>query len=295
MPAINKSALTFFVPVFFALAAPAALHAQPQQADNQPAASASSVTAVADPALQQVLDHPRRDGDRARDIYRHPAQTLGFFQLSPEMTVVEYTPGAGWYTRILAPYLAEKGHYIALDPDISRAPEGLKNYYADAARKLPARIEQWTGIPASNVQAYNTNDLPDGLKGTVDRVLLIRALHNMWRNDMIHSEIAAMRALLKDDGLLGVVQHRARQGAPAADTDGNKGYMREGDIIGMMDAYGFELVSRSDINANPKDTADHDIGVWALPPALAKKEAGREAYKAIGESDRMTLLFRKRP
>ncbi len=256
---------------------------------------AHTVAASSDPALQIVLEHPRRHADRARDAYRNPAATLEFFQVQPGLTVVEYMPGAGWYTRILAPLLAGNGRYIALNSDVTRAPDGLKAYFGNTAATFPAKAAEWTGLPANSIAAYNTDTLPAELNGTVDRVLLVRALHNMWRNDMMHRELAAIRALLKEDGYVGVVQHRAKEDAPASYTDGHKGYMRESDVVALLEAHGFMAVGWSDINANPKDGADHDIGVWALPPALRKGDEGREAYKAIGESDRMTILFRKRP
>ena len=275
------------------LAAPAL--AGNQQGSGHEGHEAHAGAASSDPALQTVLEHPRRDKDRARDAHRNPAATLDFFQVKPGLTVVEYMPGAGWYTRILAPLLAGNGRYIALNPDVSRAPEGLQAYFGKTAESFPAKAAEWTGLPANSIAVYNTDSLPAELNGTVDRVLMIRALHNMWRNDMMHGELAAIRALLKDDGYLGVVQHRAKEDAAASYTDGHKGYMRETDVMALLEAHGFMAVGWSDTNANPKDGADHDVGVWALPPALGKGDEGPEAYQAIGESDRMTILFRKRP
>ncbi len=117
-------------------------------------------------------------------------------------------------------------------------------------------------------------------------------LHNLNRWNSADVELKGMRALLKDDGLLGVVQHRAKEDAPTSYADGDKGYLRQEDAIKLIEAQGFELVGQSEINANPMDSADHERGVWELPPVLATKD---EAKKAIGESDRMTLIFRKRP
>lgn len=245
-------------------------------------------------ALPAVLADPRRDADRARDVWRHPAETLGFFKVEPNQTVVEVIPGDGWYTRILVPLLAGHGRYIALNPDVTRAPEPARRYLGNLAASLPAKAAGWTGQPASAILAYNTDGLPSSLDGTVDRILVLREMHNLHRMGLMHGELTAYRRLLRPDGLLGIEQHRARRDAPASYTDGNKGYMREKDIVALLDLYGFELVAQSDVNANPRDPANHDAGVWVLPPTFRAGEADRARYAAIGESDRMTLLFRKR-
>jgi predicted methyltransferase len=255
-----------------------------------PAAMAQTEAAQADPALEPILAHPRRADDRDRDEFRHPAETLAFMQVRPGMTVVDYTPGGGWWTRVLVPYLGESGRYIALNPAVGQESP-MARYYANTATTFPPRATEWTGVPADRIGAYNTDGVPEDLNGTVDRVLMFRAMHNLFRSGMLHRELTAIRALLKPDGLLGIEQHRAAPDAPAAYTDGSKGYLREQDVIGLVEAHGFELVGKSEINANPKDSADHTEGVWELPPNLRTK---REELKTIGESDRMTLLFRKR-
>lgn len=245
-------------------------------------------------ALDLALAHQRRAADRPRDTFRHPAQTLAFFRVEPGMVVVDFMPGDGWYTRILAPYLGGAGRYIALNPDVSAAPEQRRAMLGELGRTFPAKVAQWTGMPASNVAAYNTDGLPKTLEGQVDRVLVFREMHNLKRFGMLDGELAAIRRLLKPDGLLGIEQHRARPDAPDAYVDGSKGYLREADVIAMVEARGFALVGKSEINANPKDTADYPDGVWTLPPTYRLKDQDRERYAAIGESDRMTLLFRKR-
>jgi predicted methyltransferase len=254
-----------------------------------PAAMAQTEAAQADPALEPILAHPRRADDRDRDEFRHPAETLAFMQVRPGMTVVDYTPGGGWWTRVLVPYLGESGRYIALNPAVGQESP-MARYYANTATTFPPRATEWTGVPADRIGAY-TDGVPEDLNGTVDLVLMFRAMHNLFRSGMLHRELTAIRALLKPDGLLGIEQHRAAPDAPAAYTDGSKGYLREQDVIGLVEAHGFELVGKSEINANPKDSADHPEGVWELPPNLRTK---REELKTIGESDRMTLLFRKR-
>lgn len=257
-------------------------------------AHAHSQGSAASPALATVLADPRRAEDRARDGFRHPADTLSFFRVEPGMTVVDYTPGGGWWTRILLPYLGDKGRYIALNPDIRTTPQ-MARYYANTAETFPPKAAGWTGVPAAGIAAYNTDGLPPALNGTVDRVLMFRAMHNLQRTGMLASELTAVRALLKPDGLLGIEQHRARPDAPDAYVDGNHGYLREKDLIALVEAQGFELVAKSEINANPSDTADHPQGVWTLPPSLrGAAEADKPRLTAIGESDRMTLLFRKR-
>jgi predicted methyltransferase len=164
-----------------------------------------------------------------------------------------------------------------------------------AAAKFPQDLAGWTGQPAERFAAYTLDAVPEGEKGSFDRILIMRMVHNMHRSGMLHGELAAIRALLRDGGMLGIEQHRARADAPAAYADGSKGYMREKDVIALIEAHGFELVAKSEVNANPADPADHPGGVWSLPPNLREGDKDRARYVAIGESDRMTLLFRKRP
>lgn len=274
------------------LVATLGLYSAPVIAEPGDAPAESGICEACEGLLELALGHPRRDKDRERDEWRHPAETLAFFRVEPGMTVVDFIPGGGWYTRILAPYLGDAGHYIALNPDVSAAPEKLRNYFGGLAQSFPGKAAAWTGMPETRFAAYNTDALPPELAGTVDRALIIREMHNLKRNGMVDRELTALVRLLKPDGLLGIVQHRARADAPDSYVDGNKGYLREADVIAMVESYGFELVARSEINANPADAADWPDGVWTLPPALRTgKDA--EKYAGIGESDRMTLLFRK--
>ncbi len=266
----------------------------PLPAEAAPESRDAGICEACEAVLELALAHPRRDEDRARDQYRHPAETLAFFRVEPGMTVVDYTPSGGWYTRVLAPYLGEKGRYIGLNPDVSAGSQAQKDYFADLAATFPAKAAEWTGLPAERIGAYNTDSLPEELKGTVDRVLVFRAMHNLHRFGWLYRELSAMRALLKDDGLLGIVQHRAKADAPADYTDGGKGYLREKDVIGLVEAHGFELVGSSEINANPADTADYPMGVWTLPPNLASKQDVAR-LRARGDRARRTLRFRKRP
>jgi len=268
------------------LAAPLGLAALPTPAAAQP---------QADPALAQVLAHARRDQDRARDVYRHPAETLAFFQVQPGMTVVDYVPADGWYTRVIAPFLGPNGRYFAMGPDVSAASEGQRNYWGGQGEKMRTAPAGWNLGMAAPLGGFNSDAVPDNLAGTVDRVLIFRELHNQLRNGWLHKDLTAIRKLLKPGGLVGIEQHRAAETAPYAATDGSKGYLREKDVIALFDLYGFDLVAKSEVNANPKDTKDWPQGVWMLPPGLrGATDETRAKMQAIGESDRMTLLFRKR-
>ncbi len=250
------------------------------------------VTAT-NPALAAAIADPRRTEDRARDTFRKPAETLNFFQISPTMKVGEYAPGGGWYSRLLGLYLGPKGKLVGLyfnplsGPFNEQSQQGIR----DGAAKYPAEVAGWSGQPATSFAAMTLETIPEAEKGTFDRIIVARMMHNLLRWNIADSEIKAMRALLKDGGMIGIEQHRAKADAPFAYTDGSKGYLREADVIKFMEINGFDFVGKSEANANPRDTADYPEGVWELPPVLRTK---REALKAVGESDRMTLLFRKR-
>ncbi len=274
-----------------ALSVPAPVLAQP----GQPHFSArATLPATARAALAPVLADPRRAGDSPRDVWRHPEAVLGFCHIEPGMSVVDYMPGGGWWTRILVPYLGENGRYIALNPDVHSADDRMKQFFGNFAVTFPPRIAEWTGAPPTRSAAYNTDGLPAALDGTIDRVMIMRQVHNIHRFGMLYHEMAAVRRLLKPDGLLCIEEHRAHANAPAAYTDGNKGYIRQADMIALMQAHGFDLAASSEINANRKDTADYPDGVWTLPPTYRLGDKDRARYAAIGEADRMTLLFRKR-
>ena len=279
---------------YLTLAAPVVAQARTQ---SQPRFQAGN-DAPAGAGLSSILAHERRGDDRARDRYRHPAETLAFFRVEPGMTVVDYMPASGWYSRVLIPYLGEQGTYIGLNPELDDSLTGYWDMYRGTAEKLPVQAREWTGGEGARVIGANTNDVPEELHGTADRFLIFREVHNMRRSGWLHDTLATARRLLKDDGLLGLVQHRAKADAPAEYTLGDNGYLREADVIAQMQSYGFELVDKSEVNANPSDPANWEGGVWTLPPGyrgVAETDSARRAeLDAIGESDRMTLLFRKR-
>ncbi len=265
---------------------------------------ATSAPATADdhaaaPTLAEVLAHERRDGDRARDQYRNPSETLAFFQIEPTMTVAEYGPGGGWYTRVLAPYLMPAGGYMAFNQDSdgrdyrTRAQEARSKGWTE---RFKSGLAEGMGVEADAVVAFETDEMPEDVAGTVDRVVIFRSMHGLNIGNTADQVLKAARMMLKDDGMVGVVQHRAPDGASYDDYGARqRGYMRQQDVVAIFEANGFELVAESEINANPNDPANWERGVWTLPPILTTGEDDprRSEYLEIGESDRMTLLFKK--
>ena len=255
---------------------------------NQPAPVAAADRTA---QLQSALAHPgRTPSNVARDRYRHPAETLAFFEVDPGDTVVELWPSGGWYTEILAPYLAAGGGKLyAAAPDWGRSGiDKLKT----------ANAELYGSIPVVDFPAFQAN-APRVPAGTADVVLTFRNVHN-WkmgyrRDDKQDYSAEAFRqiyAMLKPGGILGVVDHRLPESA-SAEREMTSGYIKTSTVRRLAEAAGFKLAASSEINANPQDTADWPDGVWTLPPSLALKEQDRERYLAIGESDRMTLKFVK--
>lgn len=245
-------------------------------------ASAAAVQAQAtDPLKAAVAADNRSVGNAARDGQRHPYETLSFFGLKPTDTVVELSPGGGWYTEILAPYLREGGQLYAAD--------------AGSAR-FKAKMESAGVYGKVKITAFDprTGKLDIAPAGTADAVLTFRNVHN-WMDlgtDKAQAVFNAAFKALKPGGVLGVEEHRL----PASRTQDPKagsGYVHEATVIKFAENAGFKLAGRSEVNANPKDTADHPEGVWTLPPTYALKDKDRAKYQAIGESDRMTLKFVK--
>ncbi len=242
--------------------------------------------------VSAAINHPTRAEDATRDVHRHPAEVLAFFHVGPHMKVGEYAPGGGWYSRLLGHYLGGEGQLVGLyaNPLTATADPARQQRMRDMAAGFPAEVAGYTGLAADKFAGMTLDAIPDDQKGTFDRILVIRAMHSPTRAGTADTEIRAMRDLLKDDGMIGVIQHRAKPDAPWSYANGSKGYLREADFIDFMRINGFDLVAKSEINANPNDTADHAQGVWEMPPSLATK---RDDLKDKGESDRMTLLFKK--
>ena len=252
---------------------------------------ASKVYPSGHAAIKAALASPhRRPGDADRDKYRHPLETLDFFGFKPTMTVVEFAPGEGWYTELLAPALAKKGKLIVpiSDPNgpiDQRSTLGGQRFKAF----LDTSPELYSGVQTVVVN----NDAPVlGLDKTADMVLLIREIHGFNNSKTLGPWLAEAWKALKPGGILGVVQHRAPAGSDPAVTSKN-GYVDQSWVIAQIEAAGFKLAGKSEINANPKDTKDYPEGVWSLPPSYREKDTNHEKYAAIGESDRMTLKFVK--
>ena len=235
--------------------------------------------------VEEAVTSPYRTAENlARDQYRHPVDTLNFFGLHPGMTVVEISPGSGWYLEILAPLMtAGGGRYIAALP---------KSEGSDYMAKLNAQVEAWLAAHP-NVKAEVTSMTGDiAPPESADLVLTFRNIHNWMKAGTVQATFDSFFKALKPGGVLGIVEHRANEKSKF-DTTAASGYVREADVIKFAKQSGFELVSKSEINANPKDTKDYPEGVWTLPPVLRRKEMDRDKYLAIGESDRMTLKFVK--
>jgi len=267
---------------------------------GEPAASTETApqasTAAAKPAqspLDAALAGNWRDpANVARDGWRHPAQTLAFFAVTPTQSVIEITPGGGWYTEILAPMLRDNGHYIAavMDPE-SATSEGAKGYYGKQIETLKAKLASAPeAYGAPEIRTFDLANPVFGEPGSADVVLTFRNVHNWQRSQTAEVMFQGFFAVLKPGGTLGVVEHRANGDVAAGDASG---YVGQDQVIAMATAAGFALEAASEINANPADGKDHEAGVWSLPPVLRLGDKDREKYAAIGESDRMTLRFRK--
>jgi len=255
--------------------------------------SSCSITNTTDTtALQQAINgNHRSEQHKSRDQYRHPQQTLEFFDIKPHMSVVEIWPGgAGWYTEILAPYLKDNGtfyaaHYSA-NSGIPYFTKNLKKF----SDKINAQPEVYGKTIVTALQPPHYLTLAPN--NSVDRILTFRNIHNWMKNKQADTIFKAMFDTLKVGGILGVVEHRAIKGSKQ-DSKALSGYVTEQHVINLAKKAGFKLTAKSEINANTKDPAIHPKGVWTLPPSLRLKNQDREKYLAIGESDRMTLKFVK--
>ena len=232
-------------------------------------------------ALKAVIAGSQRsDADKARDQYRHPLETLTWFGIKDDLVVVEIWPGSGWYTAILAPFLKNRGLYYAATFENAQP---LKD-------NLAANSELYNKVALTElVPPAKTNIAPEG---SADMVLTFRNVHNWMGRGWAEEVFTAMYRALKPGGILGVVEHRGHPAVPQ-DPKAASGYVNEDYVIKLAEGAGFQLLGRTEINANPKDTRDYPQGVWTLPPVLRLKEVDREKYLAIGESDRMTLKFVK--
>lgn len=241
--------------------------------------------------VEEAVKSPfRTAANLERDQYRHPVETLNFFDIKPDMTVIEVAPGAGWYMEILAPYLAEKGQYIAAT--VPSTPDNT--YMTKLNEKTAAWLKQFPEVESkAKNSAFNPPTLVElGPEGSADRVVTFRNVHNWVSKDGEKAAFQAFFKVLKPGGILGVVEHRANPKSKR-DPKAKSGYVLEKDIIRIAKSAGFKLDAKSEINANAKDTKDYPEGVWTLAPSYRLKDQDREKYAAIGESDRMTLRFIK--
>ncbi len=243
--------------------------------------------------IDQAINNPERNPENAaRDIYRHPKETLLFFGMQPDMQVLEILPGRGWYTEILAPVLKENGNLTVASFGANHPVEYLANIHKEYMKTLDANPELYGKVNRIlfKTDGYLT-DIPDQ---SLDMVVTFRNTHNWIRFGGIEDIYAAFYRVLKPGGTLGVVQHRADKGSDVI-LSAENGYVSESTIIKLSESLGFELVAKSEINANPKDTKDYPKGVWSLPPSYRMGDLDKDKYTAIGESDRMTLKFIKLP
>jgi predicted methyltransferase len=277
--------------------APAAEAAAPAAAPVAPAPETNRLQAVLDAQPDEV---------KARYRYRHPRETLEFFGIEPGMTVIEGLPGRGWYTKVLLPYLGAEGRLVganyALDmwPNFSFADEEFLRAQSTWTVDWPAGAEAWRGDDGAAVDAFNFGAMPEAMIGKADAVFLVRVLHNLARFEseggFLTEALADSYAALKPGGILGIVQHHARDEMSDEFADGSHGYLKQGFVIAAAEAAGFEFVAASDVNANPLDRPSEDDVVWRLPPSLAgsdQDEYQRARLEEIGESNRMTLKLRK--
>jgi predicted methyltransferase len=253
---------------------------------------AQAALGAAEEKLRLAVASPARSAaDAARDVHRHPAETLSFFGLRPDMHVLELWPGRGWYTEILGPVLKDAGRLSVTNAD----PNGPQDKYA---YKMAREYADWLAANEARigkvrvVQVDPPGQISLGEPNSVDLALTFRNNHT-WLNggyqDAIYREVFRV---LKPGGVLGVVQHRAPEGVSPAES-AKSGYLPESAVIAAAEAAGFVLEAKSEINANPRDTKDYPKGVWTLPPSFAEGDKDRAKYAAIGESDRMTLRFVK--
>lgn len=255
--------------------------------------------------LAALLD-AQPDEVKARYQYRHPQETLEFFGVKPGMTIIEALPGGGWYTKILLPYLGADGRLIGANYSLdlyvlySSATEEVMEQRRAWATEFLADAEEWAGDGGASLGAFHFGSMPDDYKGTADFVFFARAFHSLARFDsqggFVAEAMADSYAVLKPGGILGIVQHHARDDMSDEFASGVNAYLKKGPIIAAAEQAGFELVGDSDINANSLDQPSEEDIVWRLPPSLRTSKDDpelRAKYEAIGESNRMTLKFRK--
>lgn len=255
--------------------------------------------------LNAVLEK-QEDAAKARYTYRNPKETLEFFGIAPGMNVVELVPGGGWYSKILLPYLGKEGQLTAVGYSDAllrsfsngETTERMWNFQYGYTKNTVENLEKWAGEDGAAGKAFLNGELPHDYIGTADAVLAIRGLHHLNRFDVKNFEVALddFMKVLKPGGVVGIVQHQAAEDADDEWANGDNGYLKKSLVIERFKDAGFEFVAETDLNENPKDKPGMEDAVWRLPPTLGtsqEDEALRKQMEAIGESNRMTLLFRK--
>lgn len=242
-------------------------------------------------SLEEAVDASSRSEENSdRDEYQHPKETMEFFGIRPDMTVVELSPGSGYFTEILAPYLARQGQYVMAIP---RNPQNPPPFLIENERKLQDILLRHQEVKAkTKFIPFEPIDKRNRTKREfADMVFTISTVHNWIAKDETAISLKFCHDILKKGGVLGIVQHRIRDGKKKVP---KSGYMFEKEVIALVTKAGFRYAGKSEVNANPKDTADYPEGVWTLPPTYRLGDEDRSKYENIGESDRMTLKFIKK-
>ena len=294
-----------YIVLLLAVTLAACQPATESQSESAAEKAAASESAKKDTRLAAVLEAQPEDV-RARYQYRHPKETLEFFGIEPGMIVVEGLPGRGWYTKVLLPYLGKDGHLIganyAMDmwPNFAFANAEFLKTQSTWTTDWPVSAEEWRDQDSATVAAFNFGAMPESLAGTADVVFLVRVLHNLANFEdeggFLSEAMTDVFAALKPGGILGVVQHQARDDMTDEFADGSHGYLKKSFVIAVAEQAGFEFVAESAINENPKDQPGEEDVVWRLPPSFGTSQDNPELkaeMEAIGESNRMTLKFRK--
>ena len=255
--------------------------------------SVESTQPAANDVIATAVSSDLRAEQSVRDVYRHPTQTLEFFGLEPDMTVLEISPGGGWYTSILNPIVKEQGKFYAAHFHVF---EGAPGFYQRSLSGFKEKVQNnplFSGVEIT--EFHHSKALNVAPQGSADMVLTFRNVHNWYMGGGdagVENAFKAFNKALKKGGVLGVVDHRLPEHMDEA-AQKRSGYMKQSYVVEAAEKAGFKLVASSEINANPKDTTQHPRGVWTLPPRLALGDENKDKYMAIGESDRMTLKFVK--